>query len=315
MSKSKTKILIAESLDFSRDVYNYLSEYADVYTKDPTKINLGKDFTSYDIFWFRLGFKIDKKLIETPERRVSIVVCPVTGLDHIDVETCEMNSIKVLSLKGETIFLKEVRATAELTIGLILNLLRNLPAAIESVKNDIWNRDLFRGYEIYGKTVGIIGMGRLGTIVSEILFSFGAKVIGFDIKKKVVKNVKMVDSLIELVRSSNIVSVHIDYNEKNHHVLDGTFFSAFNKNSIFINTSRGALVDEKALLDSLLNGHLIGAAVDVIDGEHNHDENKLIKYAKKNKNLLISPHIGGSTYESFKKTEQFLARKLVDIIS
>ena len=314
MSKSKIKILIAESLDFSPDVHNYLSNYADVDTKDLSKINLAKDFTRYDIFWFRLGFKIDRKLIETPGRKVSIIVCPATGIDHIDVKTCDINSIKVISLKGESVFLKEIRATAELTIGLILNVLRMLPAAIRSVNNDNWNRDLFRGNEIYGKTVGIVGMGRLGTIVSEILLSFGAKIIGFDTKKRFVKNVKMVKSLTELVRLSNIVTVHVDYNKKNHHMFNDDFFSAFNKNSVFINTSRGALVDEKALIKSLQNGHLNGAAVDVIEDEYNYRKNKLIKYAKKNENLLISPHIGGSTYESFEKTELFLAKKIVNII-
>ncbi len=95
-----------------------------------------------------------------------MLATPVTGLDHIDLPACAERGIRVVSLRGETDFLRQVRATAELTVGLVLALLRHIPAAAAHVLEGGWNRDAFRGHELFGRTAGIVGMGRLGTIVA-----------------------------------------------------------------------------------------------------------------------------------------------------
>ena len=310
----RKNILIAECDDFSNDVIKILSEHANVHQKKTEEVSLIKDFRNYDVFWFRLGYKINEDILLDPERRVSIIVCPVTGLDHIDLKTCKTMGIKVISLKGETEFLKNIRATAELTIALMLSSLRHLFKAINSVKKTNWDRDRFRGSELNGNTVGIVGMGRLGNIVADILNGFGSKVIAFDIREFRINNFEKVNSLTELVEKSNIVTVHVDYNSDNYHMFNSNVFSHFKRGSIFINTSRGSLVDEHALLASLKEKRISVAAVDVVEDEYNFSESPLVKYAEKNDNLIITPHIGGSTYESFAKTEKYLAEKLINLM-
>lgn len=269
-------------------------------------------FDRYDVFWFRLNFRISESLLRRSTRRVSVIVCPVTGLDHINMEVCRELGIRVISLKGETEFLQSVRATAELTIGLTLALLRKIPQASWDVHAGNWNRDSYRGRELLSKSVGIVGMGRLGRITSSYFTALGANVIAFDVQGFDVADVRKANSLEELIRESDIISIHVEYNEGTHHLFNEAAFKRCKRGAVLINTSRGAVVDSHALIRALEQHRLAGAALDVIEDEHRHEESKLIAYAKTHDNLLITPHIGGNTEESFAKTEVFVAQKLVE---
>ena len=307
------KLLIAETLDFSDEVIEFLSTFLDVTIKDIDKQELNEVFRNYDYFWFRLKFRITEELLNLSNRKVSVIITPVTGLDNINIIECNRLKIKVISLKGEIDFLKEIRATAEMTIALTLALLRKLPQAIDSTKKFNWDRNLFKGSEIYRKKVGIIGMGRLGKIVAKYFDNFGAKVFAYDIKEYDFKLANKKNSLIELVSTCDIISLHVDYNTQNHHLINSKLLKLFKKGSVFINTSRGSLVDSNALIDSLNKGYLSGVGLDVIENEYNVSDNILIKYSQNNENVIITPHIGGNTIESFKKTEMFIAKKLKEL--
>lgn len=306
-----TKILIAEPDNFSPKAVQIASQAGEVDLRNISSSKLQWAFETYDVFWFRLGFRITEELLRTPNRRTRIIVCPATGLDHIALETCQELNVQVISLKGETEFLSSVRATAELTFGLTLSLLRKIPQAIEDVRKGKWDRDRFKGSEILGKTIGIIGVGRLGKIVGQYFQAFGSKVLGYDVKDFEAPFITKVNSLEELVSRSDIVSLHVNYETSNHHLVNSALLEKFKPGSILINTSRGGLVDEEALIISLKNGQLGGAAVDVIENEHFFQKSPLIQYAREYDNLLITPHIGGNTGESFVKTEVFAAKKLV----
>ena len=308
------KLIIAETLNFSDEAVDIVSDVIKVEKRDISNDELPWAFREFDYFWFRLGFRITDELLCQPGRKVSVILCPVTGLDHIDVKTCEELNIKIISLKGENEFLKQVRATAELTIGLTLALMRKIPQAINSVKQDVWDRDLFKGKELLDKQIGIIGMGRLGEIVANYFLGFGSKVSAYDVNNFKQKNVTKVKNIKKLVSQSDIITLHVNYNEKNHHLIDSDLFKHFKRGSILINTSRGCLVDSYALIENLKNDRLSGAAVDVIEDEFNHSDNPLVKYATKHDNLLITPHIGGNTTESFVKTELFVAMKFVEYL-
>ena len=117
------KILIAEPLNFSIEVLEFLSKYFFVTKRAISKNELSWAFNNFDYFWFRLAFKIDKSLLHSKKRRVQKIICPVTGLNHIDTLECKKLGIHVISLKGHSVFLKEIRATAELTLGLTLAVL------------------------------------------------------------------------------------------------------------------------------------------------------------------------------------------------
>lgn len=302
-------ILVAETLNFSPQAVKGLEQLGSVTLRDIEKEELTHALATYDVFWFRLKFRIEETDFPS-ETKTRFILCPVTGLDHIDLDACQKRGIQVIALKGETEFLKTVRATAEHTIGLTLSLLRHIPRAVSSVKDEIWQRDLFKGHEIFGKTVGIVGVGRLGTITAGFFKAFGAKVIGYDIKEFDTSVCQKAENIEQLFSTSDIISIHLAYNESTHHLVNAALLNLLKPEAVLINTARGGVVNSMDLLQALQNKTIAGAALDVIEDEYNTAQNPLITYAKQNDNLIITPHIGGNTYESFEKTELFLLDKL-----
>ena len=312
------KVIIAEPKDFSEDVKTSLESFFDLTVKNIKSDELEHTFCHFDVFWFRLGFQIDRALIELSNRRVKYIVTPVTGLNHIDTVACAEYGVRIISLKGEFEFLKEVRATAEHTLLLTLALLRKLVPAVESTISGSWNREPFKGNEIFKKTVGIIGFGRLGKIVSDFYRALGAKIIIYEKypNAELLNSTKLVD-LDTLLRESDIVSLHINFLPENIDFFSARHFSLMKPSAVFVNTSRGQLVDGKALKDALNNGEISGAALDVISDEFdlsNSPEMELFT-CNKSLNLIITPHIGGNTWESFDKTEKFIYNKLIKEIN
>lgn len=309
MENQPIHTLVAETLNFSSEAVKGLETLGNVTLKNIEKGELKEALATYDVFWFRLKFRIEEKDFPT-NTKTRFILCPVTGLDHIDLVACEKRGIQVLALKGEYEFLKEVRATAEHTLGLTLSLLRKVPQAVNSVNNTIWNRDLFKGNEIYGKKVGILGVGRLGTITAGFFKAFGADVYGYDIKEFDSAICNKLDSIEQLFSTVDILSVHVAYNNSTHHLVTTELLNKMKPTAMLINTARGGVIDSEALVALLQDKKIAGAAVDVIEDEYNITDNTLIAYAKQNDNLIITPHIGGNTYESFTKTELFLLSKL-----
>jgi D-3-phosphoglycerate dehydrogenase len=240
-------------------------------------------------------------------------------MNHIDLETADAQGIRILSLNGETDFLRNVRATAEHTVALMLALIRCIPAAVAHTSAGGWDRDRFRGSELYGKTVGIVGYGRIGQLVESYLAAFGAQILVTDpaVAPAQLRNGVRSVLMEDLLRTSDLVTLHVNYAPHNSCCFGKQFFEAMRPRSFFVNTSRGELIDERALLDALQSGCLGGAAVDVLAGEHTSPswEHPLMAYSRRAANLLITPHIGGCTIESMEKTEVFLASKLVRELS
>ncbi len=308
-------ILNSEPGNYCHQARKILKEIGRVDEKELSRQDLLSNVEKYDVLIVRLKHTIDREVIDCG-KKLRFIVTPTTGLDHIDIEYASSKGIQVLSLKGQTEFLKSVRATAELTIGLAISLMRHIPNASQSVLQGDWNRDLFRGEELYGKTAGIVGLGRLGTIVAGYFKAFGMKVIGHD-PYVVSNNVdESLADISELLSRSDLVSLHVSYDESTKLLIGHGELSRFKKGAYLINTSRGGIVDETALLTALQEGQIAGAALDVLSGEpHINSRHLLVDYAKKHSNVLIVPHIGGNTYESFIKTEIFMANLLQDKIS
>lgn len=309
------KILIAEAEDFSAEVLERLRAHTEVDIKPCQQEELKNLLEQYDVFWFRLGFKIDESVL-SEQTRCRIIATPVTGIDHIDESLCAKLNIQIVCLRGEKEFLKEVRATAEHTLLLMMTLMRKANPAIEDVKQHEWRRDLFRGFELYKKRVGIVGYGRLGRIVADYCVAMGCQVGYYDIEKKEHPEViEVFDSLQDCIEESDIISIHIPYHSATHQLFDESIFQYFDNNKWLINTSRGGVIEENALLNALENKCLAGAALDVLHGEPDIKNNPLIVYSQTHDNLIITPHIGGCTYESFEKTEHFIADKIIDFLA
>jgi D-3-phosphoglycerate dehydrogenase len=309
------KLLLAESARCSEAAVELLSQRLVVQRADLNREGLLAAAPSADLLWVRLRNRIDAEVMDAAPRLHTIITA-TTGLNHIDLEEAERRKIAVLSLRGEVDFLKEIRATAELTLGLVLSLTRRLPAAIAHAREGRWQRDLFQGNDLFGKTAGIVGYGRLGRIVGDYLAALGMRVLATSpglTAEEAAPCVEVV-SLDELLKQSDLVTLHVNLCPANERFFDAACFARMKAGAWLINTSRGELIDEQALCEALASGHLRGAAVDVLSSEDSCGmlDHPLIQYARRAENLLITPHIGGNTVEAVERTELFLARKLID---
>lgn len=310
------KLLLAEPDNFANAALELLSPLFDVeICDDSSRDGVRRGLPTADVLWVRLRHRVDDALLATAPR-LKAIVSATTGVNHIDMEAAARRNIAVLTLRGETDFLRRVAATAELTLGLMLSLLRHIPDAVRHTHEGEWNRDRFRGHELTGRTVGIIGYGRLGRAVSRYLLPFGCKLYASDLpsaSRDAEPGVTYVP-LHDLLRHSEIVSLHASLHEGSAGMIDDASFQQMRRGAWFINTARGELVDEAALLRALEAGWLAGAALDVVCDEQRltPTTNPLFLYARTHRNLILTPHIGGCTEESMAKTELFMARRLVE---
>jgi D-3-phosphoglycerate dehydrogenase / 2-oxoglutarate reductase len=311
-------ILIAESTGFPPAAAERLRQSGNVVLAELDRPALETAVVDADVLWVRLRNRIDAALLMRAPQ-LKIIATPTTGLSHIDLQAAAANGIQVLSLRGAADFLRTIRGTAEHTIGLMLALLRRLPAAVKHVEAGGWDRTPFRGEELYGRTVGIVGYGRLGRIVARYLHAFEARVLMADYPDwsgEIDPWVKRVP-LEELLAASDIVSLHVNLTPRNEKMIGPKEFAAMKAGAFFVNTARGELIDEAALEEALASRHLAGAALDVIAGEPlaRPEQHRLIRYAQEHDTLLLTPHIGGCTRESMERTELYLAERLAEIAS
>jgi len=303
------RILIAEPENFSKSAVAILEKFATVECMAITQHDVRRVLKEYDVVWVRLRLQVRAgDLPHSP--RCRFIVSATTGTDHLDLVKLSQLGIQVMCLREERVFLETIGVTAELTLGLLLALLRRLPAAVNSVvEQGRWDRDAFRGVELFGKTAGIVGLGRLGKKMARYLSTLGMRVVGWDPYAPLVNDVQPTSSLKALLQESHVITLHIPLNEETRGMFNADSFAAMRPGAYFINTSRGALVDEKALLETLLSGHLGGAALDVLCGEPGIDlNNALVQYAGSYGNLIISPHIGGAVEGVMGRCEEYMAK-------
>jgi D-3-phosphoglycerate dehydrogenase / 2-oxoglutarate reductase len=267
----------------------------------------------FEVLIVRLAHQIDREVIDAGHRLKAIVTA-TTGLDHIDMAYAQSQGIAVLSLRGETEFLRAISATAEHTWALLLALLRRIPQAATSVQAGEWERDAFKGHELDGQRLGIIGLGRIGCKVARYGLAFGMRVAAFDpFAVEWIDGVARGVTLADVLRRSDVLALHVPLNAETTRLIGATELAQLPHGAVVINTARGEVIDEEALVRALERGQLAGAALDVIAHEREpqlRTDGLLLHYARRHDNLLITPHIGGTTYESMSKTEVFMARKL-----
>ena len=307
-------IFMSESLGFSPVALTALRQFAELRMGDATREELLAGVKDAEVLWIRLRHQIDRELF-TAAAKLKMIVTPTTGLNHIDLAAAQEHGVRVLSLQGETDFLKDIRATAELTVGLMLALLRQLPAATRYAREGGWNRDLFQGRELCGKTVGIIGFGRLGKLVARYLAAFDCRLLAVDPHRSpsaMPANVELLP-LEQVLQQAEIVTLHVNLCEATAGFFGRREFRQMRPGAWFINTARGELIDEVALATSLREGRLAGAALDVLSHESSAGMggHSLVALARQQENLLLTPHLGGCTAESMAKTEAFMAEKFI----
>lgn len=275
---------------------------------------------SYEVIFTRLGLMLDEEAMRL-QPSLKYIVTATTGLNHIDVEAATRRGIQVVSLKGESEFLAQIKSTAEHTWGLLLSLIRKLPAAMEHVKAGGWDRQPFLCDELDGKTLGIIGYGRLGKIVAKYGVAFGMHVLVHDRQPENYAGHTHVQpaNLKTLLENADVVCLLISWSEENNAFMHSDRFREMKTGAYFINTARGELVDEQALLGALKSGKVKGAALDVLWGDSawagkTAGAFALLDYARQNPNLLITPHMGGYGQDSIAKTRTFVTNKFLSFL-
>ena len=311
------RILNAEPDNYSPDARRILASLGELVEQRLSQTELCRWVSEFDILIIRLGLEVNRDVIAAGHRLRAIVTA-TTGLDHIDVEFAQDRGMAVLSLRGEEEFLRSVSATAELAWGLLLALLRHIPQAFESVRSGDWDRDLFRGHELNGRRLGIVGMGRLGQKVARYGLAFGMAVAGYDpYIEEWPEGVTHCTTLAELLARTDVLSLHVPFNDETRGLIGRTELALLPPEAVVVNTSRGEVVDEVALVAALESGHLAGAALDVVANERDTAErlaSPLLTYARQHDNLLITPHIGGAAVEAMAKTEVFMAKRLAQFL-
>jgi len=308
------KIVITESEDFSLEVINKLKQIGQVFLYNTkSREELIQNISGAHLIFIRLRFKIDKEIIDSvPELRY--ILTATTGLDHVDLDYFTAKGGRVISLRGETDFLNTIPSTAEHTWGLLLALMRNIPNSFNDVKQGFWRRDLFKGNNLSGKKIGILGLGRVGAQVANFAKAFNMRIGFYDLVPKYENDYIKFNTPTELFKWADIISVHLPLNQTTHHFINSKLLDALAPSAILINTSRGAIVDEAYLASKIENHAIKGYASDVIENEfeNNLTKNKLVALASNGFHVLITPHIAGATYESMHMTENFIYNKFLD---
>lgn len=310
------KVLFLEIEYYPSNLLSFLDTSFEVISKDfnnQNEFDLYLMSNNFFAIFTKIGLYLGRKQLST-QSELKFIVSPTTGLNHIDQSYTSSCNIKIISLKGEFDFLKSIKSTAEHTWLLILAASRNFYSAVNNVKiNNIWDRKPYLADELNGRTIGIIGYGRLGKIVAEYAGTFGMNILAYDKDDLSFINngLDYKTNLDNLLVNSDYIVLLISWSEENIKFFNSKMFNLVKKGSYFINTSRGELVDEKALLDSLKNNKLAGAAIDVLNGDSSwgsdsYISNDLIKYASNHDNLLITPHMGGYGRTSIYKTREYI---------
>lgn len=266
------------------------------------------DVVDYDAVIVRSRTKIDKDVLESAEN-LKVVARAGVGLDNINLEEAEKKDVEVINSPEAP-----SNAVAELVTGFIISLARGISRADQSMKNRVWSKRELTGIEIEGKTLGIIGFGRIGYALAKKMKGMGMRIISFDVDlgraKKYMDELDVASvSLKHLLTESDFVTLHVPLLPSTRHMISRKEFSKMKSGSYIINVSRGGVIDEEALKEALDSKHLAGAALDVYEIEPP-DDIELINRP----NLIATPHIGASTTESQIANSTVIAEKLVKIL-
>jgi len=251
----------------------------------------------------------------TSAAKLKIISCATTGSDHIERTELNRKGIPVRTLMEDKALLLNLTPAAELSWALLMACARMLPAAIDHVKTGEWDREQFPGIMLNGKRIGIIGCGRIGTWMSRYAHAFGMDIVGFDpFIDKFPPRITPV-SLEELAGTSDFITLHVPLSDDTKGLFSENHFSAVKTGTILINTSRGAVIDEKALLDALESKRIKAAGLDVLTDEPQIEKSPLLQYAKTHDNLILTPHCGGFSHDAVKIVCHRAAEKIVEYLN
>ena len=308
---AKPKVLCMVDLSLVPEALEILREAVDLDYRPADPAVLLEIIGRYDAFWGHVDMKLDKAVLERAER-LKAICAAATGTDHIDKDEAQRRGIRVLSITRDYSLLDTFTATAECAWMLLLACCRRLRTAEREVLAGRWRGEHLRGTQLSTRTLGVLGVGRLGKMTVEYGKGFRMRVLGCDRVPFQIDRVEPVD-FDTLLAESDAVSIHIHMEPSNHHVFNAGTFAKMKDGAVLVNTSRGDVIDEAALIDALETGKLAAFGADVLHDEWRSDmrESPVVSYAMAHDNVVLTPHIGGCTHKSLTDARRFAARKLV----
>ncbi len=269
-----------------------------------TNSELLSEVENYDVIVVRSRTRITNEVISNA-KKAKIIARVGVGLDNIDVDSARQNNIEVVNSPESAI-----NAVAELVMGLMLSLARNLPLADREMKKGNWMKKELTGIELRGKYLGIVGVGNIGRNLARIARALRMNIIGYDIfpiKQDFINEVGMITTDFNtLIASSDFISCHVPSTPATRHMFNESTFSNMKSTAFFINSSRGETVDENALYNALTTKKIAGAALDVFEEEPATNK-KLLQLS----NIICTPHIGAQTQESQELASNVIAEKII----
>jgi D-3-phosphoglycerate dehydrogenase len=296
----KKKLLIITTIFNKTLFFNKANIFFDIaYQPEISPVYFRKIIKKFDYLFTNpnktkifLGYKNLKKC------KLKAICTASTGTTHIDKDFLIKKNIKLISIAKERKILKKLTSTSELAFGLTLDAIRSISASSVSVKKNNWNYEPYIGRMMSNLKVLVIGYGRLGKIYSKYALAFGCEVYVYDPYVKIKSSkINIVKNLEKMIAMADIVTLHIHAEKFNYNFLNHRIFKLMKKEVIIINTSRGEIVNEIALLNFLKKNLKAKYFADVLNDEINYKKNKLIKYSKTSDQVVITPHIGGMTVE------------------
>jgi phosphoglycerate dehydrogenase-like enzyme len=294
------KILIADEIDLSGTSYISNKKFFLDCKFGIKNSDIVKSFNDFEVLVIRSIRKIDKNFLDKTSFKV-IATCS-KGTDHIDTDYAAKKGISILNADDSNNI-----SAAEHTFALILSIFKRINLSDKLVRENKFSFIDFERNELYGKSIGIIGYGKVGSYVGKLSEAFCMKVYANDIDKKVAEDNKNINfkSVNYIFKTCDIVSIHIPLNKKNYHFVSMEKLNMLNKNSVFINTSRGDVVEEKYLFSLLKNKKIKFAGLDVFSNEPS-----VFKGFAELENVLLTNHIAGKTIESRKNISENIFKSI-----
>jgi len=277
------------------------------YAPEITQDQIKEKISDFDIVVVRSRTKITKEMIDRANK-CKIIARVGVGLDNVDVDAAKTKGIRVINaVEGA------MNAVAELVLGLMLSLAREIPRADREIRNGKWMKKELMGTELSGKYLGIVGLGNIGKKLAKHARALNMNIIGYDvipIPEDFSREVGLIKADLDtLISSADYISFHVPFTESTHHLVNSQLLAKMKKNACLINTSRGEIIDENALYDALKEGKIAGAALDVFESEPA-TGNKLTTLP----NVICTPHIGAQTKEAQALAANVIAEKIIMIL-
>ena len=309
--KNKINVLLLEKVDkiafdlFKEEGYNVESLDGSLSEKD-----LIKKIKDVSILGIRSKTIISDKVIKSANKLLAIGAFCI-GTNQIKFESCNDSGIVVFNAPYSN-----TRSVVEIVIAQIINLMRKIVIKSNNMHSGVWRKDSLDSFEIRNKVIGIVGYGNIGSQLSVICEALGMKVLYYDIVDKLsIGNAKKCKSLNDLLKNSDIVSLHVDGKKSNTNLISDKEFRIMKEKSILVNYSRGNVVDIDSLIKNIKSKKLMGAALDVFPEEPSNNKEKFKSKVKGIEEIILSPHIGGSTKEAQKNIGSYVPDKIIDFIN